>query len=206
MNDSNHTLLPGVLTTFLDDKYISKTSIPEVGTRDTFHCTLGIDTAIKVTHHITSATSTPLEAQLVEPFKTVTYTSKTTIRNRRVDGEAIDVVERTSLPIVRTKRGGPVVDPDSVEAKIKVLLKQPPGLAENETSDPVDLGRPDGFCVQWGTGDGIMGPSYGNIADKDEGKFMWVGKVGPGQEVVLESEWDVRAPVGISWSENTVPS
>ena len=116
----------------------------------------------------------------MEPFKTVTHTSKTTIRNRRVDGEAIDVVERTSLPIVRTKRSGPVVDPDSVEEKIKALFKQPPGLAENETSDPVDLGRPDGFCVQWGTGDGIMGPSCGNIADKDEGKFMWVGKVGPG--------------------------
>jgi len=131
---------------------------------------------------------------------------KTTIRNRRVDGEAIDVAERTSLPIVRMKRGGPVVDPDSVEAKIKALLKQPPGLAENETSDPVNLGQPDSFCIQRGTGDGITGPSYGNIGDKDEGKFAWVGKVGPGREVVLESEWDARAPIGISWSENTAPS
>ena len=36
MNDSNYTLLPGVLTTFLDDEYTSKTSAPSVGTRDTF--------------------------------------------------------------------------------------------------------------------------------------------------------------------------
>jgi hypothetical protein len=51
-----------------------------------------------------------------------------------------------------------------------------------------------------------MGSLHGSILDKDEGKFMWVGKVGPGQEVALESVWDVRAPVDISWSENTVPS
>ena len=200
MNDSNYTLLPGVLTTFLDDKYVSKTSVPEVGTRDTFRCTLGIDTAIKVTHRIVSTTSVSPETQFVERFKTVTYTSTTVIRNRRHDGEAIDVVERTSLPVVRTKHGGSV-DPESVEARIKVLLKQPLGLAESETSDPIELDRPDGFRVQWGTGDGIMGPLHGNIVDKGEGKFMWVGKVGPGEEVLLESVWDVRAPVDIAWSE-----
>lgn len=189
----------------MDDKYVSKTTIPEVGTGDTFRCTLGIDSAIKVTHNITSTTSTSPEAQLVERFKTVTYTSTTTIRNRRIDGEAISAVERTSLPVVRTKHGGPV-DPESDEARIKVLLKQPLGLAECETSDPIDLGRSDGFCVQWGTGDGTMGPVRGSVLDKDEGKFMWVGKVGSGEEVSLESVWDVRAPVDISWAENTIPS
>lgn len=141
----------------------------------------------------------------MEGFKTVTYTSKTIIRNRRFDGAPIDVVERTSLPVVRTGHGGPV-DPDSAEARIKVLLKQPPGLAESESGDPIELDRPDGFHVQWGTGDGNMGPLQGNIVDKEEGRFMWVGKIEPGQEVALESVWDVRAPVNISWSENTVPS
>ena len=158
-----------------------------------------------MTHYINSTTSTSPEAQLEERFKTVTYTSTTTIRNRRVDGEAINVAERTSLPVVRTKNGSPV-DPESAEARIKVLLKQPLGLAEWETSDPIDLGRPDGFCVQWGTGDGIVGPLRGSIHDKGEGKFMWVGKVGPGHEVSLESVWDVRAPVDVSWAENTAPS
>lgn len=171
--------------------------------KDTFRCTLGIDTAIKVTHRITSVTSTSPETQLVERFKTVTYTSTTTIRNRRIDGETIDVVERTSLPVVRMKDGGPV-DPESVEAKIKVLLKQPLGLAESETGDLVELDRPDGFCVQWGTGDGVMGPLCGNIVDKEEGKFMWVGRLGPGREVLLESVWDVRAPVDIPWRENRI--
>jgi len=189
----------------MDDKYVSKTTIPEVGMRDSFRCTLGIDTAIKVTHCATSTTSISpeTETQFVERFKTVTYTSTATIRNRRADGDAIDVVGRASLPVVRTRRGGPV-NADSVEARIKVLLKQPLGLAENETSDPVELERPDGFRVQWGTGDGGVGPLSGNIADKDEGKFMWVGKLDPGQEVLLESVWDVRAPVDISWCETTV--
>lgn len=205
LNDSNYTLLPGVLSTFMDDKYVSKITIPEVGTGDSLRCTLGIDTAVKVTHSITSETTTSPEAQSVEPFKTVTYTSKTIIRNRRFDGTPIDVVERTSLPVVRTKDGGPV-NPDGAEARIKVLLKQPPGLAESECSDPIELDRPDGFRVQWGTGDGNMGPLQGNIVDKEEGKFMWVGKIDPGQEVALESVWDVRAPVNLSWFENTVPS
>ena len=141
----------------------------------------------------------------MERLKTVTYTSKTVIRNRRFEGAPIDVVERTSLPVVRTRHGGPVIS-DSAEARIKVLLKEPPGLAESETGDSIDLGRPDGFCVQWGTGDCDMGPLQGNVLDKEEGKFMWVGKVEPGQEVALESVWDVRAPVDISWSENTIPS
>ena len=189
----------------MDDKYVSKTSIPEVGMKDSFRCTLGIDTAIKVTHSITSTTSTSPETQFVERLKTVTYTSTTTIRNRRNDGDPIDVVERTSLPVVRTIHGGPV-DPESLEARIKVLLKQPLGLAESETSDPVELDRPDGFCVQWGTGDGVVGPLSGNIVDKEEGKFMWVGKLEPGREVLLESVWDVRAPVDVSWCENAVPA
>jgi hypothetical protein len=176
-----------------------------VVTGDALRCTLGIDTAVKVTHSITSEASTSSDMQPVEGLKTVTYTSKTIIRNRRFDGKAIDVVERTSLPVVRTKYGGPV-DPESAEARIKVLLKQPPGLAESESSDPIELDRDDGFHVQWGTGDGNMGPLKGNILDKEEGKFMWVGKIEPGQEVTLESVWDVRAPVDLSWSENTVPS
>ena len=158
-----------------------------------------------MTHCITSESSTSPEVQPVEKFKTVTYTSKTTIRNRRFDGTPIDVVERTSLPVVRNGLGSPV-DPESAEASIKVLLKQPPGLAESESGDPIELDRPDGFRVQWGTGDGNMGPMKGNIVDKEDGKFMWVGKIEPGQEVALETVWDVRAPVHVSWSENTVSS
>jgi hypothetical protein len=184
---------------------VSKITIPEVGNGDTLRCALGIDTAVKVTHCISSETSTSPEVQPVEQLKTVTYTSKTVIRNRRFDGTPIDVVERTSLPVVRAGQGG-LVDPNSAEASIKVLLKQPPGLAESESGDPIELDRPDGFRVQWGTGDGNMGALQGNIIDKEEGKFMWVGKIEPGQEVVLESVWDVRAPINISWSENTVPS
>ena len=35
---------------------------------------------------------------------------------------------------------------------------------------------------------------------KKEGKFIWYGTISPGEEVVLVSEWDVRAPVyGAEW-------
>ena len=164
-----------------------------------------IDPAIKVSHSITHESSTSPETESPERFKTVTYTSTTTIRNRRFDGAPIDVVERTNLPVVKAKRGGSIKS-DSAESRIQVLLKEPPGLAESETDGPVDLGRPDGFCVQWGTGDGDVGPLRGSIHGKGEGKFMWIGQVEPGQEVALESVWDVKAPIEISWSENTIPS
>jgi len=32
-----------------------------------------------------------------------------------------------------------------------------------------------------------------------EGKFIWYGTISPGEEVVLVSEWDVRAPVDAEW-------
>ena len=74
-----------------------------------------------------------------------------------------------------------------------MFLKRPEGLATAEDGVEVDLGRSDGFKVKWGrdveeTKDG-----------KKEGKFIWYGTISPGEEVVLVSEWDVRAPVDTEW-------
>jgi len=74
-----------------------------------------------------------------------------------------------------------------------VFLKGPTGLAESKEGNEVDLGRTDGFKVKWGrdvedTKDG-----------QKEGKFIWYGTISPGKEVVLVSEWDVRAPFDVGW-------
>lgn len=76
-----------------------------------------------------------------------------------------------------------------------MFLKKPEGLAEGEEGVDIDLGRPDGFKVKWG-------------ADMDEtkegkksGKFIWFGSVEPGKEIVLVSQWEVRAPVDVEWTE-----
>ena len=74
-----------------------------------------------------------------------------------------------------------------------MFLKGPAGLAEREEGQEVDLGRRDGFKVKWGR----------DVEDtrngQKEGKFIWYGTISPGEEVVLVSEWDVRAPVDAEW-------
>jgi len=156
--------------------------LSEVTTGDTFRCTLGIDTSIQISDSLTETSKTSAPSSFVEQYKTTTYVSTTTLRNRHKGDYPATVVERSSIPIA------PVDDP-----RIKVFLKKPEGLATAGEGVEVDLGRRDGFRVKWGrdleqTKDG-----------KKEGKFIWYGTISPGEEVVLVSEWDVRTPVDGEW-------
>ena len=69
------------------------------------------------------------------------------------------------------------------------------GLAEGEEGKEVDLGRNDGFKVKWGKD--LEDTKNG----QKEGKFIWYGTIPPGEEVVLVSEWDVRAPFDVEWRQ-----
>jgi len=181
-NTSEYYLLPGTLSVFLDDSYVSKTTIFNVGTGDTFRCTLGMDTSIQVSNNFTETSQTSAPSSFVEQYTTTAYVSTTTLRNRHTGDYPVDIVERSSIPVASAS------DP-----RIKVFLKGPEGLATVGDGVEVDLGRDDGFKVRWGrdveqTKDG-----------KKEGKFIWSGTILPGQEVTLVSEWDVRAPVDAGW-------
>ena len=181
-NTSDYYLLPGTLSVFLDDSYVSKTDISDVGTGDTFSCTLGMDTSILVSNAFAETSDTSAPSSFVEQYTTTTYVSTTTLRNRHTGDYPVSIVERSSIPVASAN------DP-----RIKVFLKGPEGLATVEDGVEVDLGRNDGFKVKWGrdldhTKDG-----------KKEGKFVWYGTTPPGEEVVLISEWDVRAPVDAGW-------
>jgi len=181
-NTSDYYLLPGTLSVFLNDSYVSEAAIFNVGTGDTFHCTLGMDTSIQVSNTFTEASVTSAPSSFVEQYTTTTYVSTTTLHNRHTGDYPVDIIERSSIPVAS------VSDP-----RIKVFLKSPEGLATVGDGVEVDLGRSDGFKVRWGkdveqTKDG-----------KKEGKFIWSGTILPGQEVELVSEWDVRAPVDAGW-------
>ena len=182
-NTSDYYLLPGTLSVFLDDSYVSKTEISDVATGDTFRCTLGMDTSIQVSNTFTETSETSASSLFVEQYKTTTYVSTTTLRNRRTGDYSVNIVERSSIPVAS-------ID----EPRVKVFLKGPEGLATVEDGIEVDLGRSDGFKVKWGT-------DLEQTKDgKKEGKFIWYGTISPGEEVVLVSEWDVRAPVfGAEW-------
>jgi uncharacterized protein (TIGR02231 family) len=181
-NTSDYHLLPGTMSVFLDDSYVSKTDISEIPSGDTFSCTLGMDMSIRVSHELVQTSMTSPPSSFVEQYKTTTYVSTTRLHNRHTGDYPVNIVERSSIPIASEN------DP-----RIKVFLKGPKGLAETEDGQDVDLERGDGFKVKWGrdvedTKDG-----------KKEGKFVWYGMIPPGEEVALVSGWDVRAPVDAEW-------
>ena len=171
------------MSIFLNNSYVSKTDISDVATGDTFNCTLGMDTSIRVSHEITESSVRSPPSSFAEQYKTTTYVSTTKLHNRHTGDYPINIVERSSIPVASEN------DP-----RIKVFLKGPVRLAGSEEGNEVDLGRKDGFKVKWGrdvedTKDG-----------RKEGKFVWYGTISPGEGVALVSEWDVRAPVDAEWT------
>jgi len=167
---------------FLNNTYVSKTDIFDVATGDTFDCTLGMDTSIRVSHELTESSVTSVPSSFVEQYTTTTYVSTTKLHNRHTSDYPVDIVERSSIPIASAN------DP-----RIKVFLKGPKGLAESEEGEEVDLGRADGFRVKWGKD---VEDTKGGQKD---GKFIWYGTISPCEEVVLVSEWEVRAPFDAGW-------
>ena len=186
-NTSDYYLLPGAMSVFLDNSYVSKTDILDVATGDTFDCTLGMDTSIRISHELTQSSVTSAPSSFVERYTTTTYVSTTKLHNRHTGDDPVNIVERSSIPIASES------DP-----RIKVFLKGPVGLAEGEEGKEVDLGRNDGFKVKWGKD--LEDTKNG----QKEGKFIWYGTIPPGEEVVLVSEWDVRAPFDVEWRQASV--
>ena len=170
------------MNVFLDDSYVSKTDISEIATGDTFNCTLGMDTSIRVSHELTQSSVTSAPSSFVEQYTTTTYVSTTKLHNRHTGDYPVNIVERSSIPVASES------DP-----RIKVFLKGPVGLAEGEGGKEVDLGRRDRFKVKWGR------DAEDTKNGQKEGKFIWYGTIPPGDEVVLISEWDVRAPFDVEW-------
>jgi len=170
------------VSVFLDNSYVSKTNISEISTGDTFNCTLGMDTSIRVSHELTESSVTSIPSSFVEQYTTTTYVSTTKLQNRHTSDYPVNIVERSSIPIASES-----------EPRVKVFLKGPKGLAESEEAKEVNLGRTDGFKVKWGR------DMEDTKNGQKEGKFIWYGTITPGEEVVLVSEWDVRAPCDAEW-------
>lgn len=171
------------MSTFLNNSYISKTTVSDIATGDTFYCTLGVDTSIRISHETTESSVTSPPSSFMEQYTTVTYVSNTKLHNRHTGDYPVNIVQRSSIPIASKK-----------DLRIKVFLKGPTGLAGSEDGEEVDPGREDGFKLKWGR----------DVEDtrngRKEGKFIWYGTIPPGKEVVLVSEWDVRAPVDAEWT------
>ncbi|KAJ7471038.1 hypothetical protein FB451DRAFT_1090666 [Mycena latifolia] len=177
-NTSEYRLLPGPVSVVVNDSFVSKTSINEINTGDTFTCTLGDDVAAKVTYARSSKTVTAQGGSFTEVINSTTYTTKITIHNKH-PFPLTDLVVRDIIPTCDDKRA-------------KVLLRKPDGLADAKDGEVVTL-APPGLKVMWGkTADGRSG-------EKD-GRFEWAWSVGA--KAVLEAEWELKAPADVAWVES----
>lgn len=82
--------------------------------------------------------------------------------------------------------------PLSSDARVKVILRKPKGLAEAKDGVLVDL--QNGLKVGW---EKLVDGKGG----EKEGKFQWLWKVDAGAKVSLEAEWEIKATGDMAWVE-----
>jgi uncharacterized protein (TIGR02231 family) len=196
-NTSDYRLLPGTVRAFVDDSFVSKTSIVgDVAPGDVFSCTLGADSATLIRYERTAkraddAYAARERSAFSEQWDTMAYRSRTTVTNRHP----------FALRELVVQDGVPVSED---EKSVNVVLRHPACLAELEQGEELQIGAKDGGkegksktqTVRWGKQvDGKGG--------KKEGLFEWVVEVGAGEELTIETEWDVQAHVLLRWIEST---
>ncbi|KAF9459031.1 hypothetical protein BDZ94DRAFT_1239542 [Collybia nuda] len=179
-NTSEYRLLPGPVSVILDDSHASNTFIGDVNIGDDFDCTLGDDTATKVTYIRTSHSAKVDGGSFSEDKKTVTYNTQITIHNKHT----FTIPDLIICDVV----------PTSDDKRAKVILRKPEGLADANAGEVVTDTERDGLQVMWSKqADGKGG--------KKEGKFEWKWCVAAGVKVTLESQWEIKAPGDVIWAE-----
>jgi uncharacterized protein (TIGR02231 family) len=202
-NTSDYRLLPGTVHAFVDDSFVSKTAIVgDVAPGDVFSCTLGADPATRIRYSRKSkvadeqAGSAARErSAFAEQWTATTYRSCTTVTNRHPFALRA-LVLRDHVPVCED------------EKRVSVVLRQPKGLAELAQGDELKVCAKDGEREgEEGEGeDGKRTVRWSKVAGgkggKKEGLFEWVVEIGAGEEVTIETEWDVKAPVSLRWVES----
>ncbi|RPD54804.1 hypothetical protein L226DRAFT_616532 [Lentinus tigrinus ALCF2SS1-7] len=185
-NTSDYELLSGPVSVFMNDGFVTKTTMKHVSAEESFDCVLGVDTAIKVSSEQKSRTEQEPERNFAEPTQTATQTLLTTVTNGH-KFDVSDVIVRGAIPL------------GNDASKIKVALRKPEGLARASDGEnvPVSLSADSkNVKVRWTT------PKDGKGGEKD-GLYEWICNVPAGKAIVLETEWDVKGPAKVKWEEKT---
>ncbi|KAH9914875.1 uncharacterized protein BXZ73DRAFT_92714 [Epithele typhae] len=176
-NTSEYELLAGPVSVFMDDGFVTKTSLGQ-----SFSCVLGWTRAPRVVPRPRTALEPP--HAFAERSKTTTRTVTTTIAN----GHAFDVdglVVRDALPLGHEP------------AKIHVSLREPAGLARAHDGEDVAVeaaGDAKDAKVRWAKGED------GKSAEK-EGLYEWVCGIPAGKKALLEVVCDFKMPAALRWRE-----
>lgn len=207
-NTSDYRLLAGPMHAFVDDAFAARTALPrDVAPGDTFHCTLGADPATRIRYARTSRRADEASATVArthtfsEQWATTAYASRATITNSHPFALRA-LVLRDAVPVSED------------EERVNVVLRRPAALADLEQGDELEISAEDGeeegeegelrperngtrSTVRWSK---LLVDGKGG---RKEGLFEWVVDVGAGEEVTIETEWDVKAPVSLRWIERT---
>jgi hypothetical protein len=195
-NTSDYMLLPGPVNVFLDSSFVSKatikvslrltpgtahppTSAPQsVSPGDTFDCTFGVDYALPITYVRRHSATESDGGAFADRQKTTTYNIQVTVKNKHrfaITG----LVIRDSVPIATQE----------IKQKIKVVLREPDGLADVAQGELVSVDVAGGKAkARWAAPDG----------DK-EGSYEWICNIDAGKALTLATKFEVRAPTDVAW-------
>ncbi|KAH9000880.1 hypothetical protein EDB86DRAFT_3063731 [Lactarius hatsudake] len=205
-NTSDYRLLAGPVHAFVDDAFAARTALPrDVAPGDTFHCTLGADPATRIRYARTSrrADKPPDAAARAfsEQWASTAFASRTTITNSHPFALRA-LVLRDAVPVSEDGE------------RVNVVLRRPAALADLEQGEEGDVGAEDEEEEEGEEGE--VRPErraaprrkvrWCKLVDgkggRKEGLFEWVVDIGAGEEVTIETEWDVKAPVSLKWVES----
>ncbi|RDX54090.1 hypothetical protein OH76DRAFT_1415579 [Lentinus brumalis] len=184
-NTSQYELLPGPVRVFMDDGFVTKTSVNLISVNESFDCVLGIDTALRVTYSQKSHTEHEAARSFAEPTKTTTRTITVTATN----GHTFDIPKLLIPDVI------PLGDED---ANIKVMLRKPDGLAQIKDSEEVTVGSMGDVKevkARWSKVNNGKG-------GEQDGMYEWVCAVPAGKKVIVEAEWAIKAPSNVKWEES----
>ena len=207
-NTSDYRLLAGPVHAFVDDAFAARTTLPrDIAPGDTFHCTLGADPATRIRYTRTFRRADKPAAgtrAFSEQWASTEYSCRTTITNSHPFALRA-LVLRDSVPVSEDGE------------RVNVVLRRPDGLADLEQGKELELGAEEEEAGE-GEGEGEEGEvraegskvkrtvrwskSVDGKGGRKEGLFEWVVDVGAGEEVTIDTEWDVKAPVSLRWVES----
>ncbi|KAH9017128.1 hypothetical protein EDB83DRAFT_2528731 [Lactarius deliciosus] len=204
-NTSDYRLLAGPVHTFVDNAFAARTALPhDVALGDTFHCTLGADPATRIRYARTSRRADkPLDAAaraFSEQWASTAFASRVTITNSHPFALR-ELVLRDAVPVSEDGE------------RVNVVLRRPAALADLEQGEELEVGAEVGEEAKEVGDEGEERRAaprrkvrWCKLVDgkggRKEGLFEWVVDVGAGEEVTIETEWDVKAPVSLKWIES----
>ena len=216
-NTSDYRLLAGTVHAFVDDSFVSKTRIlADVAPADVFGCTLGADPATRIRYARTAKRAGDdggddgaggrrrERSAFAEQWAATTYRSCVTVTNRHPFALR-ELVVRDGLPVSDDERRVSVVlrvpdvlaDLDQGEegAAVNAKKEEEEGQEEEGRGESKSKSKSKEQIVRWS--DVVDGKG-----GKKEGLFEWVVGVEAGEELTIETEWDVKAPVSLRWVES----